>query len=79
MLKRLRVPPSLIRAAGVTVIGEEIAMAKSKKSFQKSEPAENIRKLYARAYALRLAKEVGAEHEVSRRKTAQRKKPRAKR
>ena len=79
MLKRLRVPPSAIRAAGVTVISEETAMTKSKKGFRKAEPAENTQKFYARAYASRLAKEVGSEREVSRRTTAPRKKPKAKR
>jgi hypothetical protein len=54
-------------------------MAKSKKGSRKAEPAENTQKFYARAYAARLAKEVGAEHQVSRRTTAPRKKPRAKR
>jgi hypothetical protein len=54
-------------------------MAKSKKGSRKPEPAENTQKFYARAYASRLAKEVGAERQVSRRTTAPRKKPRAKR
>jgi hypothetical protein len=69
----------VIRVAGVTVIGEETVMAKSKKGSRKAEPAENTQKSYARAYASRLAKEVGAERQVSRRTTAPRKKPRAKR
>jgi hypothetical protein len=54
-------------------------MVKSKKGFRKAEPSENTQKFYARAYASRLAKEVGAEREVSRRTTAPRKKLRAKR
>jgi hypothetical protein len=54
-------------------------MAKSKKGFRKTEPAEDIQKLYARAYASRLAKEVGDEREVSRRTTRPRKKLRPKR
>jgi hypothetical protein len=72
-------PPSVIRVAGVTVIGEETVMAKSKKGSRKAEPAENTQKFYARAYASRLAKQVGEEPEVSRRTTTPRKKPRAKR
>jgi len=54
-------------------------MAKSRKALRKTEPAEDTRKLYARAYASRLAKQVGEEREVSRRATAPRKKPRPKR
>ena len=36
---------------------EDTIMAKSKKAAQKAEPAEDTQKLYARAYAARLAKE----------------------
>jgi hypothetical protein len=45
-------------------------MPKSKKAPQKNEPPEDTQKLYARAYALRLAKQVGGELENSRRKAA---------
>jgi hypothetical protein len=54
-------------------------MPKSKKALRKTEPAEDTRKLYARAYASRLAKQVGEEREVSRRTATPRKKPRPKR
>ena len=54
-------------------------MPKSKKGSRKTEPAEDTQKLYARAYASRLAKQVGGEPEVPRRKTTPRKKPRVKR
>jgi cold shock CspA family protein len=60
-------------------MGEEITMPKSKKGFPKIEPGDNTQKLYARAYALRLAKQVGEEQKVSRGTTKPRKKPRAKR
>jgi hypothetical protein len=48
-------------------------MPKSKKG--PGEPAEVIQKLYARAYASRLAKQVGTELESSRRAVTPRKKP----
>jgi hypothetical protein len=54
-------------------------MPKSKKGFPKIEPGDNTQKLYARAYASRLAKQVGEEPKVSRGTTKPRKKPRAKR
>jgi hypothetical protein len=38
------------------VVAEETIMPKSKKVAQKMEPAEDTQKLYARAYAARLAK-----------------------
>ena len=63
----------------VTVVGEETAMAKSKKALRKTEPVQDTQKFYARAYASRLAKQVGEERGVSRRATAPRKKPRPKR
>jgi hypothetical protein len=54
-------------------------MPKSKKGFRNIEPGDNAQKLYARAYASRLAKQVGEEPRVVRRTTTPRKKPRAKR
>jgi len=54
-------------------------MAKSKKALRKTEPVQDTQKFYARAYASRLAKQVGEERGVSRRATAPRKKPRPKR
>jgi hypothetical protein len=48
-------------------------MPKSKK--RSGEPPEGIQKLYARAYASRLAKQVGTEPESSRRAATPRKKP----
>ena len=52
-------------------------MPKSKKTSPKTEPIEDMQKLYARAYASRLVKQVGNEFESSRRTTT-RKKPTAK-
>ena len=52
-------------------------MPKSKKVTQKAEPAENTQKLYARAYASRLAKQVS--EESSPRTETTRKKSMAKR
>ena len=54
-------------------------MAKSKRGFRKIEPTQDTQKLYARAYASRLAKQVGEERGVSRRTTKPRKKLRPKR
>jgi len=54
-------------------------MPKRKKGIRKVERGDNVQKLYARAYASRLAKQVGEEPEVSRRTTTSRKKPKAKR
>ena len=71
--------PSRDPRGWVRVVGEETAMPKSKKALRKTEPAEDTQKLYARAYASRLAKQVGEEREVSRRTTTPRKKPRPKR
>ena len=51
-------------------------MPKSKKGSGKTEPAQASQKLYARAYAARLAKQVGEER--SRRTATSRKKPTAK-
>ena len=51
-------------------------MPKSKKVAQKTEPAEDTQKLYARAYASRLAKQVS--EESSHRPTTPRKKSPAK-
>jgi hypothetical protein len=51
-------------------------MPKSKKGSGKSEPAEDTQKLYARAYAARLAKQVN--EESSRRTATPRKKLRSK-
>jgi hypothetical protein len=51
-------------------------MPKSKKSSGKTEPAEDTQKLYTRAYAARLAKQVS--EESSRQTPAPRKKPTAK-
>ncbi len=51
-------------------------MPKSKKVSQKTEPAEDTQKLYARAYAARLAKQVS--EESSRRPARPRKKSPAK-
>jgi hypothetical protein len=48
-------------------------MPKSKK--RSGKPAEDTQKLYARAYASRLAKQVGTELESSRRTATPRKKP----
>ena len=53
-------------------------MPKSKKVTQKTEPAEDMQKLNARAYASRLAKQVAEELESSRRKTTGPKKPHGK-
>jgi hypothetical protein len=50
-------------------------MPKSKNASGKNEPAEDTQKLYARAYASRLAKQVGTELESSRRVATPRKKP----
>jgi hypothetical protein len=50
-------------------------MPKSKKASAKTQPAEDTQKLYARAYASRLAKQVSEEFESSRRATTTRKKP----
>ena len=62
----------------VTVIAEETTMPKSKKKVtQKAEPAEDTQKLYARAYAARLAKQVS--EESSPRTATTRKKSTAKR
>jgi hypothetical protein len=52
-------------------------MPKSKKGSGKIEPVQVTQQLYARAYASRLAKQVGNELESSRRTTT-RKKPTAK-
>jgi len=49
-------------------------MPKSKKGPGKPEPAEDTQKLYAHAYAARLAKQVAEELESSRRKAARPKK-----
>ena len=49
-------------------------MPKSKKVTQKTEPAEDTRKLNARAYATRLAKQVAQDMEKSRRTPAPSKK-----
>jgi hypothetical protein len=49
-------------------------MPKSKKGSGKPEPAEDTQKLYAHAYAARLAKQVADELESSRRKAARPKK-----
>ena len=51
-------------------------MPKNKKASGKTEPAEDTQKLYARAYASRLAKQVS--EESSRRTEPPRKKPKAK-
>jgi hypothetical protein len=56
-----------------TVVAEETTMPKNKKGSGK--PAEDTQKLYARAYASRLAKQVGTELESSRRAVTPRKKP----
>jgi hypothetical protein len=53
-------------------------MPKSKQRFGKTRPLEDTQKLYARAYASRLAHQVGEELEVSRRTTTPRKKANAK-
>jgi hypothetical protein len=50
-------------------------MPKIKKGSRTTEPAEDAQKLYARAYASRLAKQVGTELESSRRAARPRKKP----
>ena len=50
----------------------------NKASAQKAEPAEDTQKRYARAFASRLAKEVGEDVEISRRSTTPRKKPASK-
>jgi hypothetical protein len=50
-------------------------MPRSKKGSRKTEPAEDTQKLYARAYASRLAKQVGEELESSRRATPRKKQP----
>jgi hypothetical protein len=52
-------------------------MPKSKKGSGKTEPVQVTQQLYARAYASRLAKQVGNELESFRRTTT-RKKPRPK-
>ena len=51
-------------------------MPKSKKSSGKTEPAQDTQKLYAHAYASRLAKQVS--EDSSRRTATPRKKPTAK-
>ena len=48
-------------------------MPKNKKASAKTEPAEHTQKLYARAYASRLAKQVSEEFERSRRATKRKK------
>ena len=50
-------------------------MPKSKKGSRSPEPAEDTQKIYAHAYAARLAKQVAEELEGSRRKAARPKKP----
>ena len=49
-------------------------MPKSKKGSRTTEPAEDAQKLYARAYASRLAKQVTQELDSSRRTSEGRKK-----
>jgi ribosomal protein L18E len=53
-------------------------MPKSKKGSANTEPAEDTQKLYARAYAARLAKQVAEQLESSRRKATDGKKPNGK-
>jgi hypothetical protein len=50
-------------------------MPKRKKGPANTEPAEDTQKLYARAYASRLAKQVTEQLVSSRRKATDRKKP----
>jgi hypothetical protein len=68
--------PSRETHVQATVKAEETTMPKSKKRSGKTEPAEDTQKLYARAYAARLAKQV--REESFRRTAAPRKKPTAK-
>jgi hypothetical protein len=58
-----------------TVVAEETTMPKNKKGSGK--PAEDTQKLYARAYASRLAKQVGTELESSHHASARRRQRRS--
>jgi hypothetical protein len=65
-------PPSPDAHGQATLSGEEIIMPKSKRGSRETPAAEDTQKLYARAYASRLAKEV-SEAESPRRAGAPRK------